>query len=102
MHSLAQGVPLTQLTVQKIVVHPDRNRLCLFNLRIDGVTVAANINAGTTGPHLVSPGSHKVGETGGTNTPIGAFHIVISGECADNGIVSLALGDHKNLYDHQL
>ena len=36
MHSLAQGVPLTQLTVQKILVHPDHNRLRLFNLRIDG------------------------------------------------------------------
>jgi alpha-tubulin suppressor-like RCC1 family protein len=95
MHSLAQGVPLTQLTVQKILVHPDRNRLRLFNLRIDGVTVAANINAGTTDPHLVSPGNHTVGETGGTNTPIGAFHIVIGGDCADNGIVSLALGDSK-------
>ena len=95
MHSLAQRVPLTQLTVQKILVHPDRNRLRLFNLRIDGVTVAANINAGTTGPHLVSPGNHTVGETGGTNTPIGAFHIVIGGDCADNGIVSLALGDNK-------
>jgi hypothetical protein len=81
--------------VNKVLVHPDHNHLRLFNLRIDGVTVAANINSGPTGPHFVSPGNHTVGETGGTNTPIGAFHTVIGGDCAANGTVSLALGDSK-------
>jgi hypothetical protein len=94
-HSLAQGAPLTELTVHKILVHPDHNYLRLFNLTIDGVVVAANINAGSTGPHLVSPGNHKVSETGGTNTPLGAFHTEIGGHCAADGTVSVAMGDSK-------
>jgi hypothetical protein len=81
--------------VNKILVHPNHNRLRLFNLRIDGVTVAANVNGGGTGPRLVSPGNHTVSETGGTNTPLGVFHTVIGGDCADNGTVNLALGDMK-------
>ena len=94
-YSLAQGAPRTQLFVNKVLVHPDHNHLRLFNLKIDGVTVAANINAGRTGPHFVSPGNHTVGETGGTNTPIGIFHTVIGGDCAENGTVNLAIGDSK-------
>ena len=37
----------------------------LFNLQIDGVTKAVNVgNGGSTGPQVVSVGSHTVGETG--------------------------------------
>jgi len=55
----------TQLTVNKILVHPDHNHLRLFNLKIDGVTVRANVNAGSSGPQTVTPGNHTVSETGG-------------------------------------
>jgi hypothetical protein len=83
------------LTVRKILVHPDHNHLRLFNLQIDGVTVRANINAGSTGPLSVTPGNHTVGETGGTGTPLGAFHTVIGGDCDPDGNVSLAPNESK-------
>jgi hypothetical protein len=85
----------TQLAVNKILVHPDHNHLRLFNLKIDGVTVRANVNAGSSGPQTVSPGNHTVSETGGTGTSLGAFHTVIGGACAANGAVTLAQGDSK-------
>jgi alpha-tubulin suppressor-like RCC1 family protein len=94
-HSLAAGQPLTLLTVRKILVHPDHNHLRLFNLRIDGVVVRANVNGGSSAPQRVSPGNHTVSETGGTGTPIGAFGTVIGGDCAADGTVHLALGDNK-------
>jgi subtilisin family serine protease len=83
------------LTVNKILVHPDHNHLRLFNLQIDGVTVRANVNGGSTGPQLVNPGTHRVGETGGTGTNIFEFHTVIGGDCAPDGTVSLALNESK-------
>jgi hypothetical protein len=87
------GRPL--LTVRKILVHPDHNHLRLFNLQIDGVTVRANVNSGSSGPHPVTPGRHTVGETGGTGTSLGAFHTVIGGDCAADGTVTLAPGQSK-------
>jgi hypothetical protein len=103
-HSLAAGRPLTLLTVRKILVHPDHSHLRLFNLKIDGVTVRANVNGGSTAPQRVSPGNHTVSEAGGTGTPISAFGTVIGGDCAANGTVSLTLGDNKTCtitnYDH--
>ncbi len=86
---------ISHLTVNKILVHPDHNRLRLFNLQIDGVTVRANVNAGSTGPQLVGSGNHTVGETGGTGTNIFEFHTVIGGNCAEDGTVTLAPGDSK-------
>jgi hypothetical protein len=103
-HSLAAGYPLTLLTVRKILVHPDHNHLRLFNLRIDGVVVRADVNSGSSAPQRVSEGNHTVGETGGTGTPLGAFSTVIGGDCAADGTVNLALGDKKictiTSYDH--
>jgi hypothetical protein len=83
------------LTVEKMLVHPDHNRLRLFNLQIDGVTVRANVNAGSTGPQVVTPGSHSIGETGGTGTSLTNFHRVIGGDCAPDGTVSLGPGEAK-------
>ncbi|TPV99310.1 MAG: hypothetical protein USCAAHI_01249 [Beijerinckiaceae bacterium] len=94
-HSLAVGPPPTQLTVNKILVHPDHHHLRLFNLQVDGVTVRVNINSGSSGPLTMSPGNHTVGEIGGSGTLLGAFTIVIGGDCAANGAVNLAPGDHK-------
>jgi Transposase/Regulator of chromosome condensation (RCC1) repeat len=89
--SLAVRTSGALLTVNKILVHPDQNHLRLFDLRVDGVTVRANINAGSTGPLTVSPGNHTVSE----NTHLGSFGEVISGDCAADGTVNLAIGDHK-------
>jgi subtilisin family serine protease len=89
------GCGTTSLTVNKLLVHPDHNHLRLFNLQIDGVTVKANVNGGSSGPQTVNPGNHKVGETGGTGTNLAAFHTVLGGACADDGTVNLALGDDK-------
>lgn len=83
------------LTVNMSLVHPDHNHLRLFNLLIDGVVVRANINGGGTGPQEVSPGIHRVSQTGGTGTPIGAFHVVIGGDCAPDGTVNVAPGQSK-------
>ena len=94
-HSVALGAPRTYLNVRNILVHPDTHHKRLFNLMIDGVVVRANDNGGSTGPQLVSPGNHTVSETGGTGTPIGAFGVVIGGDCAADGTVSLAPGEQK-------
>jgi alpha-tubulin suppressor-like RCC1 family protein len=103
-HSLAVGNLVTQLTVFKILQHPDHNHLRLFNLQIDGVTVRANVNGGSTGPQVVSPGKHTVSETGGTGTSLGALGTMIGGDCAADGTVNLALGDNKTCtitnFDH--
>ncbi len=95
---------IAQLTVFKKLEHPDQNHLRLFNLQIDGVTVRANVNSGSTGPRFVSPGHHTVSETGGTGTSLGAFDTVIGGDCAADGSVNLAPGDNKTCtitnFDH--
>ena len=88
------SVPPTQMVLTKILVHPDTHHLRLFNLQIDGVTVRSNINSGSTVLN-VAPGSHTVGETGGTSTSLSAFGTVIGGSCAANGTVTLTLGDTK-------
>ena len=93
----------TQLVLTKVLVHPDIHHLRLFNLQIDGVTVLSNTNGGST-VQTVSPGNHKVAETGGTGTPLSAFATVIGGSCAADGTVNLAVGDTKSCtitnYDH--
>jgi alpha-tubulin suppressor-like RCC1 family protein len=94
-HSLALGAPRTYLNVRNILVHPDTHHKRLFNLLIDGIVVRANDNGGSTGPQLATPGHHTVSETGGTGTPIGAFGVVIGGDCATDGTINLALGDQK-------
>jgi hypothetical protein len=97
-HSLAVATGLPYLTVLKVLVHPDHNHLRLFNLKIDGVVVRADVNSGSTGRQLVSAGNHTVSETGGgppPGTPLSAFTRVIGGDCAADGTVNLALGDQK-------
>lgn len=87
----AIAVRTAMLDVRKILVHPDHNHFRLFDLQIDGVTVRANVNAGSTGPHTVSPGNHTVGEI----IHQGAFGTFIGGDCAEDGTVSLAMGESK-------
>ncbi len=82
------------LSVTKILDPPTDPGL--FNLRIDGSIEAANVgNGGTTGPVVVSIGSHSVDETAGTGTDLLDFVSVIGGDCAADGSVSLAAGDVK-------
>lgn len=85
-------------------MHPDHNHLRLFNLQIDGVTVRANVNAGSTSPQLVDPGRHRVGETGGTGTSLLLFGSEFGGDCAADGSIVLAAGGNKTCtitnYDH--
>jgi alpha-tubulin suppressor-like RCC1 family protein len=95
VHSLALATLRPYLDVRNILVHPYTRKRRLFNLLIDGVVVRANDNGGNTGFQLVSPGTHTVSETGGTGTPIGAFGVVIGGDCAADGTVNVAAGDKK-------
>jgi hypothetical protein len=85
----------TRLTLSKVLMHPDPNHFRRFNLKIDGDTVGADINAGSTGPHRVRPGKHTVSETGGTGTNLSHFYKVIGGDCGANGVVSAAPGESK-------
>ncbi len=86
--------PAAYLTVNKVCVPPTDTGL--FNLRIDGTTHAANAPCGgSTGPILVSPGSHTVSETAGTGTNLANYSVSIGGACAANGTVTLAPGENK-------
>jgi prealbumin domain-containing protein len=70
-----------------------------FNLRIDGVTYAANVgDGGTTGAITVAPGTHTVSETPGVNANMSNYQARIS--CSDGSAgygtslqVTVALGD---------
>src|SRR5262249_13307698 len=83
---------------------PDHNHLRLFNIQVDGVTVLANVNAGTTGPLSVTAGTHIVSETGGAGTSISAFEVVFGGAGSADGTVTLAPAGQKTCtitnYDH--
>ncbi len=86
--------PPTTLRVNKVVI--PANDTGRFNLQIDGLTRATDVpNGGSTGPLVVSPGVHTVGEIAGTNTGLTNYSTVIGGDCAPNGTVTLADGDNK-------
>ena len=88
------NTPAAYLTVNKVCLPPADPGL--FNLRIDGTTHAANAPCGgSTGPILVSPGSHTVSETAGTGTSLTDYDTVIGGACAANGSVTLGGGESK-------
>jgi len=69
-----------------------------FNLLIDGVVAGAGGNVGDNGSTdvvYVAPGSHTVGETASFGTNLSDYTSVISGDCATNGTITLALGETK-------
>lgn len=67
-----------------------------FNLLIDSNVDATDVgNGGTTGPQVVSIGSHTVSETAYTGTNLSDYNAVIGGDCASNGSITLAAGDNK-------
>jgi hypothetical protein len=82
-----------QLTVNNIV--QPLSAAGTFNLQIDGVTRAANLHGGSTGPLNVSIGGHRVGETAGVGTNLGNFNISIGGDCDAAGNLALAAEDFK-------
>jgi hypothetical protein len=88
------NTPAAYIVVNKVCVPPSDTGL--FNLRIDGTTHGADKPCGgTTGPILVTPGSHVVSETAGTGTNLANYDVVIGGDCAANGSVTVAGGETK-------
>lgn len=87
--------PEPRLTVQ-LSVSPAGDPPARFNLRVDGVTRAANqTNGGSTGPLAVAAGSHTVSQSAGTGTDLADYKSFIGGDCGLNGGVTLAPGDVK-------
>jgi hypothetical protein len=86
---------ITRLTVTKLC--DPANDPGLFNLLVDGAPHggAAGTNVpcgGATGPIEVTPGTHTVSESAGTGTSLGDYTSTISGDCAANGSITLAVG----------
>ena len=84
------------LIVNKVLV--PSNDTGRFNLKIDGITSGTGAevgDGGTTGPVVVSIGSHTVSETAALATNLSDYTSVISGDCASDGSVSLAAGETK-------
>ena len=78
------------LIVNKVVVPSSDTGL--FNLQIDGTTAGtgANVaNGGTTGPQVVSAGSHTVGETAGTGTSLSNYLTTI--DCGSGPVSGTSL-----------
>jgi hypothetical protein len=58
----------------------------LFNLQIDGNTVALNVQNGeTAGPYIQSVGNHTVGETAATGTDLSNYTLFVAGDGAPDG-----------------
>lgn len=85
------------LSINKVCL-PSTNGLEKFNLQIDDANVTTDTLCGgsTNGPIEVTPGSHTVGETGGSGTNLSDYTSVISGDCAPDGTVSLIAGENKS------
>ncbi|HEY5776034.1 MAG TPA: hypothetical protein VIS57_08120, partial [Xanthomonadales bacterium] len=82
------------LTVIKACDPVDDNGL--FNLLIDGSGSTDTACGGQYGPEFVSIGAHVVSETAGAGTDLSAYFApVITGDCAADGSVTLAAGEHK-------
>jgi hypothetical protein len=82
------------ITVNKVVVPSTDTGL--FNLLIDGTSYASDVgNGGTTSAVTVSPGSHTVSETAGTNTDLINYVTTFSGDCDASGNVSVLPNQNK-------
>lgn len=67
-----------------------------FNLQIDGLNKTTDsICGGTTGPIGINEGSYTVGEVAGSGTDLSQYTSVISGDCALDGTITLAVDDIK-------
>ena len=85
-------IPLipASLTVNKVCIPPDDGGL--FELHIDALRFPDVECGGTTGTVVLAPGTHTVGEAGGSNTSLSDYTSVISGDCASDGSITLAPG----------
>ena len=91
----AELVPAaSHLTVNEVLLPAtDPGR---FNLLVDGAVRAASVrDGGSTGPLLVSQGSHRVSETAAAGTSLGNYDVFIGGDCSQSGSVTLAPGEDK-------
>ncbi len=88
--------PSTTLIINKVCVpNSDTGK---FNLKIDGSTTENGANApcgGTTGAVVVNTGTHTISETAGTGTNLSDYTVVIGGDCAADGSVTLSAGNNK-------
>ena len=64
-----------------------------FEILVDDQPVAV-LNCGeSTGPVELAPGAYTVREASGEDTSLSDYTSVISGDCAENGSITLASGD---------
>jgi hypothetical protein len=95
-----QGIVIPTLTLSSRLVHGDCQRRNFFDLEIDGLTVKAHINGGSTNPRPQSIGTHTAGVTGDFD-----FSTGFGGDCDARGQVTLASGDNKictiDNFDHR-
>jgi hypothetical protein len=77
------------------ILNPDEDP-GLFNLRIDRIDIVTNVgDGGTTRPVTLDAGLHRVSETAGRDTRLDDYIVVIGGDCAPDGTVTLVRGDVK-------
>jgi hypothetical protein len=80
-----------RLTITKLCV--PTNDPGHFNLLLDAAAVLTNAACGaSTGPFNTTAGAHAVSETAGTGTDLTNYTSEISGNCAPDGSITLALG----------
>jgi hypothetical protein len=89
-NSRMEGCGLATLVVQK-ACDPTTDT-GTFNLQVDSATIGTAANCGQSRSTQVTPGTHTVGETGGTGTSLGDYEAVIGGACSSGGSVTLTAG----------
>jgi hypothetical protein len=89
-NSRMEGCGLATLVVQK-ACDPTTDT-GTFNLQVDSATIGTAANCGQSRSTQVTPGTHTVGETGGTGTSLGDYDAVIGGACSSGGSVTLTAG----------
>jgi prealbumin domain-containing protein len=83
----------TTLRVDKVCVPPGDNGR--FNLTINGSVAGTGRDVGcrgTTGAVPVTPGTHRVGETGAGGTRLTNYTSSVGGDCAANGTITIVAG----------
>ena len=86
--------PPATLTIRKTV--SPANDSSRFSLTVDGTVRAANVgNGGSSGPLLITPGTHSIGERAGASTSLLNYTTTIGGDCTGNGAITLNTGDTK-------
>jgi len=84
-------VPPATLTVTKLCVPGSGSR---FTITIDGKPAGTVGCGGSTDAVEVTPGEHTVGETGSDGTHVSDYTVVHGGDCAADGTVVVAAGEH--------